>query len=57
MTHIELVEKIIKSFQKQFKEYPIENENEETFRQGIIFAYEYLIKVLKNGGSPYTEED
>ncbi len=57
MTHIELVEKIIEGFQKQFKEYPVESENEETFRQGMIFAYKYLIEVLKNNGYPYIEED
>ena len=57
MTHIELVEKIIKDYQKEFKENPTDDEKVETFRQGMIFAYKYLIEVLKDGGLPYTEED
>ena len=57
MTHIELVEKIIKDYQKEFKENPTDDEKVETFRQGIIFGYKYLIEVLKDGGFPYTEEN
>lgn len=57
MTHIELVEKIIKDYQKEFKENPTDDEKVKTFRQGMIFAYKYLIEVLKDDGFPYTEED
>ena len=36
MTHVELIEKILADF--------------KNFREGVKFAYQYLLTVLKNGG-------
>ena len=57
MTHLELIKKIIRNYQEEFNEDPTEDEKVKSFRQGMIFAFNYLIEVLKDGGRPYTEED
>jgi len=55
MTHIELIEKIIADFEKEFAENPAEDseyttkQDVENFRKGMIYAYQYLLVVLKNG--------
>lgn len=51
MTHVELIEAIKADYQKEFKETPIDSETVEAFRKGVIFAYDYLLTVLKNGDS------
>jgi len=55
MTHIELVEKILEDYKKEFSENPAEDSeyttarDVENFRKGMIYAYQYLLVVLKNG--------
>lgn len=51
MTHVELIEAIKADYQKEFKETPIDSETVEAFRKGVIFAYDYLLTILKNGDS------
>ena len=51
MTHVELIKAIKTDYQKEFKENPIDSETVEAFRKGVIFAYDYLLTVLKNGDS------
>lgn len=56
MTHVKLVEKILADFEKEFAENPAEDseyttkQDVENFRRGMIYAYQYLLVVLKNGG-------
>lgn len=55
MTHVELVEKILDDFKKDFARKPAEDSEYftkrdiEFFEKGIIYAYQYLLMVLKNG--------
>ncbi len=49
MTHVELIEKIRDDYQKDFEKDPTEDKMTEAFRQGMVFAYNYLLVVLKNG--------
>ena len=62
MTHIELIEKIRDDYKKEFLENPAEDseytkkEDVENFRKGMIYAYDYLIVVLKNGGEDIYED-
>jgi len=51
MTHIELIKAIKSNFQKEFKENPTTSEQVNAFRRGVIYAYDYLIVVLKNDDS------
>lgn len=53
MTHIELIEKIRDTYIDEFKEEPNSSVDVEAFRAGMIFAFNYLIAVLKGGGMPY----
>ena len=57
MTHIELIEAIKADYQKEFKENPIDSETADAFRKGVIFAYDYLITVLKNNDSWIYEKE
>ncbi len=56
MTHVELIEKILADYEKEWEEDPAEDgefftkKDVELFREGIRFAYRYLLVVLKNGG-------
>ena len=55
MTHVELIEKILTDYEKEWEEDPVENSEFSTkrdvknFREGVRFAYQYLLAVLKNG--------
>lgn len=55
MTHVELIEKILADFKKEFAENPAEDseyttkKDVENFRKGMIYAYQYLLIILKNG--------
>lgn len=55
MTNIELVEKILDDFKKDFAKNPAEDseyftkQDVENFRKGMIYAYQYLLVILKNG--------
>lgn len=51
MTHVELIEKIRDDYIKEFTLEPTKEEDTKNFRQGVIFAYNYLLTVLKNGDS------
>ena len=51
MTHVELIEAIKANYQQEFKETPVDSETVNAFRKGVIFAYDYLLTVLKNGDS------
>ena len=51
MTHVELIEAIKVDYQKEFKEDPVVSETTDAFRKGVIFAYDYLLTILKNGDS------
>jgi len=51
MTHVELIEKIRDDYIKEFKSEPTKEEDVKNFRHGVIFAYNYLLTVLKNGDS------
>lgn len=57
MTHVELIEAIKADYQKEFKETPIDSETVDSFRKGVIFAYDYLLTVLKNGDSWIYEKE
>ena len=57
MTHVELIEAIKTDYQKEFKETPIDSEIVDAFRKGVIFAYDYLLTVLKNGDSWIYEKE
>lgn len=56
MTHVELVEKILEDYKKEWDEDPSEELNIKAFRQGVLFAYKYLLTVLKNGDTWIYEE-
>ena len=51
MTQVELIEKIRDNYIKEFASDPAKEEDVKNFRQGVIFAYNYLLTVLKNGDS------
>lgn len=51
MTHVELIEAIKANYQQEFKETLVDSETVNAFRKGVIFAYDYLLTVLKNGDS------
>ena len=53
MNHVELIEKIRDSYLEEFAEDGTWSTDVEAFRTGMIFAFNYLIEVLKNGGMPY----
>lgn len=48
MTHVELIEKILADYEKEWEEDPVENRDVKKFREGVRFAYQYLLAVLKN---------
>ena len=48
MLHSELVKMIIASYQDEFKELPAENKEQQAFREGVLFAYRYLLTLLEN---------
>ena len=47
MTHVELIEAIRDDYIKQFELNPSDKEDVDAFRRGVIFAYNYLLVVLK----------
>ena len=51
MTHVELIEKIRDDYIKEFTSEPAKEEDTKNFRQGMIFAYNYLLTILKNDDS------
>lgn len=51
MTHVELIEKIRDDYINEFALEPTKEEDVKNFRQGVIFAYNYLLTVLKNDDS------
>lgn len=53
MNHVELIEKIRDSYLDEFEKDTTWSVDVEAFRTGMIFAFNYLIEVLKNGGMPY----
>ena len=48
MLDIELIESIIEKEQEEYKEFPAENDIQQAFREGCMFAYRYLLVLLKN---------
>lgn len=58
MTHTELVEAILKDYKEEFELAPSDDVKVKSFREGVIFAYNYLLTVLKNGDSwTYEKEE
>ena len=57
MTHVELIEAIKEDFKKDFANEEIENKEVEAFRKGVIFAFNYLVNVLKNGDTWIYEKE
>lgn len=57
MTHVELIEAIRDDYIKQFELDPTDKEDVKNFRQGVIFAYDYLLVVLKNGDEWIYKKD
>ena len=57
MTHVELIEAILEDYEKEFKSDPTEDEKVNSFREGVVFAYNYLLTVLKNGNSWTYEKE
>lgn len=49
MTHVELIEAIKEDYKKEFANDKTEDKEVEAFRKGVIFAFNYLVNVLKNG--------
>lgn len=49
MTHVELIEKILASYEKEWKEETIKDKDVENFRKGVTFAFKLLITILRNG--------
>ena len=52
MTHLELIEKVKITYITEFAEDPTTDETVQTFRKGMIFAFDYLIEALKRGELP-----
>jgi len=48
MTHVELIQKIKADYSKEFEQDFTEDKEVKAFREGVIFAYDYLLVVLKN---------
>lgn len=48
MLHSELIRAIIENYQDEFKEFPAENKEQQAFRDGMLFAYRYLLVLLEN---------
>lgn len=48
MLHSELIKTIIESYQDEYKEFPAENKEQQAFREGMLFAYRYLLVLLEN---------
>lgn len=57
MTHVELIETIKEDFKKDFANDKTEDETVEAFRKGVIFAFNYLVNVLKNGDTWIYEKE
>lgn len=56
MTHVELIERILNDYEKEWNENPSKETDVNAFRQGVKFAYNYLLTVLKNGDAWIYEE-
>lgn len=56
MTHTELIERILNDYEKEWGENPSKKTDVNAFRQGVKFAYNYLLTVLKNGDAWIYEE-
>lgn len=52
MTHLELIEKVKTTYITQFAKDPTTDETVQAFRKGMIFAFNYLIEMLKRGELP-----
>lgn len=48
MLHSELIKRIIEDFQDEFNENPANNDVQKSFREGLLFAYNYLLVLLEN---------
>ena len=51
MTHVALIKAIKADYKRMFEENPADSEREDGFQKGVIFAYDYLLAIIKNGGS------
>ena len=56
MTHVELIETIKEDFKKDFANEKTEDKEVEAFRKGVIFAFNYLVNVLKSDTWIYEKE-
>lgn len=56
MTHTELIERILDDYKKEWDKNPSKEANVIAFRQGVKFAYKYLLTILKNGDTWIYEE-
>ena len=50
MTHVEFIEKVRAEYWKDWEDNPTEEKEVVAFREGMDFAFVYLIHRLKNGG-------
>ena len=58
MTTEELIERIVDDYKKEWNSDPSNSNTTKAFREGMLFAYNYLLTVLKNNDSwIYEEED
>lgn len=58
MTTEELIERILDDYKKEWDSDPSNSDTIQAFRQGVLFAYNYLLTTLKNNDSwIYEEED
>jgi len=58
MTTEELVERILDDYKKEWDSDPSNSDIIEAFRNGVLFAYNYLLVTLRNNDSwIYEEED
>ena len=55
MTHVELIERVLADYEKSWEENPAKDsefstkKDVENFREGMRYAYRYLLTVLMNG--------
>ena len=51
MTTEELVERILDDYKKEWDSDPSDSDTKEAFRNGVAFAYKYLLVILRNNDS------
>lgn len=58
MTTEELIERILDDYKEEWNSNPSNSDITEAFRNGVLFAYNYLLITLRNNDSwIYEEED